>query len=240
MLEAHGICTKERPDRQKALLQAIQPLIGLTLVPHTFTVDAGDKVRGCRNSHLSLYQFAKDKDLPYILVLEDNIVIPDHNTANRTLETLGDLLTSGRLECDVLLLCAFFIPFFHTWKKTSHPDVLDVSGKVMGSSAYVIFRDCYNRILAEDSHAEPIDITLARQKVYLVTPLIFHHSHVTVSLANRWQDVMRWFWFRPDVYHWCERNFINGTALRAHTIFFGFVVLSFIVIAVCLSKAILE
>lgn len=207
----------------------------MNLIEHSFHLDPTDKLRGCRNSHLALCQYAVENYVDWICVVEDNVEYAGHDTTDQTLVKLVTDLDVLRREVDLVYLCGAFYPKYGDPKPTNHVGYVDVTGMIVGAGCYVIFRPACEKMLALNSSATDgmaIDELFRDHLVtYMRLPLIFHRARTIKSTVNSHQDVVRYVWFESEFYQWCERNFGKRQFIRMLVMMLVFI-LTFLTISV--------
>ncbi|MCC5024683.1 MAG: glycosyltransferase family 25 protein [Candidatus Synoicihabitans palmerolidicus] len=91
---------REREDRLSEVSAELRR-VGMTQVEFFRSDRQADNERGCGESHLACLSKAVEHDVPYALIMEDDILFqPDHETHLRRILTLGD----EHPECNFLHL----------------------------------------------------------------------------------------------------------------------------------------
>ena len=210
-VDVHAISLADQPERRRHLERELLQLNYLRLHLHVVNGNLQDRKRGCVLSHMSMYEYARDNNLNWILVVEDNIRATESAKNVETFqEFFRDIDIIGK-RCGIVYLSGTFFPHYGDPSPTSWSYLLDVTSKVVGASAYVIFRPAYERMLAwkdvPGEHRAIDEIMRDTEIAYLHNPLMFHRAHSVLSTVNPHQDGVRRFWFSDEWYDWCERNF---------------------------------
>ena len=207
-MECHLITLKEKPERTKR----VQKLLRKYNIPHqlhTFSKHS-HPIRGCRESHLTIYHFASDNNLPYILVLEDNI-IDTQNTRifHPHLKKIKDFADHN--DFDLIYISAFFTPFTSRWLKRERNSFYLLPEKhIVGGMGYLISRRCYKDILKRGCQSAIDRIHSYYPLRYISKPLMFHHTSEANSVTNSKMDRMRELYFSSKVYNKIEKLYFSG------------------------------
>lgn len=180
--------------------------------------------KGCLNSHISLYREAKNNNLDYIIVVEDNICLSPKYDINEYIDL--ENIIKKKKNWDVIIIGGFITPL-SSCTSTEYLKLFK-SGYVHGTSAYIISKRGYTKALNDYDKLKinkPIDIYLSSLNQYIYNPLIFHHR-IIPSTINSYLDNIRSFWFKPNIYKWVEFLYFNGKLrLTLYTFLFILIIL---------------
>ncbi len=207
----HLITLEGNEETRLKPVQDLLDTIGFQYEIHNFQ-RAKNPVRGCRESHMALYQYAAQKNLPWIAILEDNIrlasdeselpQLPSDDQYSFVKERLVALDGNKKDDWDVIVLGGFtFVPT--AFSATDDPAVLVTRGTCHGTQAYVISRDCYLRMLNVTTD-KPIDYLLHESehaqigRVLVMNPLVFTRDLRINSIVCPFNDSWRPFVYGPS------------------------------------------
>ncbi len=156
-----------------ASVQTVLKDVGFQYTTHTFDRHPTDPVRGAYESHMSLFRYAAEHDLPWIAIIEDNIrLASDDSTlpkipSDERYQFMKDRLMSEKQKTDweVMIFGGCTI-MPTTFAKTSDPYVLSTRGTCLGCFGYVISKAGYLRMLDVDRLGVnmPIDFLIQESK----------------------------------------------------------------------------
>lgn len=137
--------------------------------------------QGCSESHIKCIQLAKENKLPYVLILEDDVVFTDN-----TIEILNNAIAEIQtLDWDMLFLGA---NLQNTATPVS-PTLLKLQGAYT-THAYIVHERFYDTILNSELDFE-IDICysklMATHNIYMCNPMIAYQlpSHSDIQSGVR-------------------------------------------------------
>ncbi len=206
-MKSHLISLNGKPERRKRV-EKILSKYHIDYQSHIFD-GMKDVIKGCRESHLSIYQYAQNNDLPYILVLEDNII----DTSNTKyfhphIENIKEFIKDNNF--DLIYISAFFTPFKSTYLKKKKDFYLLPQKHIVGGMGYIISKKCYTDILSKN-YTSAIDRIHSYYSLrYICRPLMFHHTHHSNSITNSHMNNLREWYFHPKVYNTTEYLYFNG------------------------------
>lgn len=221
----HVISLLDEPQRQLRI-KTVMEEAGVKYKIRKFLRDSQNPVRGCFSSHTSLYKECVRKNLPWIAVCEDNVVLPREVHQGFFLE-LEEFLASQ--DFDLVYLCAIFNPFGSPCvgeRARGCEKVFRVNPKdMLGASTYVISQKACRKLLEIQFRGKAIDVeftTLSNRFIY--KPLLFHHA-VMGSSVNSHMDLPRKFLFSSSNYHTSEERYFSGcSGIWGQAIFLLFVI----------------
>ncbi len=133
---------------------------------------------GCTLSHLNLLKFAKNNNLPYVVIVEDDILFKNPNLFN---SSLNKFLTSN-IDYDVILIAGNVIPPYQT--------IQDFAIKVsfcQTTTGYIVKNHYYDKLIH--------NIQTGLQ--FLMT---YPEQHVNFAIDKWWtklQKVDNWYFIMP-------------------------------------------
>lgn len=178
-------------------------------------------VKGCRESHLTLYRYCVSANLPFIAIMEDDPRVGVNfewfwtSPASESLYTLLFEMNSDKWPCEVVLLGSCLWPktrvsptemkgLYHTFQKT-HTCLCYIINQ----------RACRQMLLADEANKLPahIDVALPRMtRQWLVRPLLFHHkankSNINSLVADL--NLFRRFYHTEKGNVFAENFYYNG------------------------------
>jgi len=218
----------ERLKRSKDIIQKT----GLDQIVQvkTFQTDDEDRIRGCYNSHISIYKSIQSqyssKSSYSVLVLEDNVSLSPL-LSQSTLTNLKSFQSSNPGSWDMIHLAyIMYVPGLIV-RSTPHPSIVRLSTgtqAALGTTAYVISKRGVDAILEyHERHGYTIAIPdlMARlfpESRYAANPMMFHRASKVKSLVNPQLDSLRELLFEPFFYTLWERTMVT-TGLGTNTIF---------------------
>ena len=232
----HVITLKEVPERSKRV-QNLLNKYHFDYKLHVFNKHA-KPVIGCFQSHISLYKYAKEQQMNYILILEDNISDTENTKYfKKSLPEIVNFLNTN--NCDILYLSLFLNPFL-TWDNRygNFYKIHNDPFVTVGTMAYIIKYPCYSDIL---NNLEMLEALLDHKQLdhfhqkynrYAYRPLFFTRAPDIVSITNPGAEMIRQIYFSPRVAEMTEKLFFNGL-LRAIT--YSLIVLAVLVFLLLLN-----
>jgi GR25 family glycosyltransferase involved in LPS biosynthesis len=200
-LKFHIITLNDHPDRLDLLKKQIDNKINYQI--HKFDKNKISAEQGCYDSHLYLYKYMIEQNLPYIIILEDNAILNKSIDENKILNFIDNH------KFDVLYLGAFITPLQKCSKYKSKN--IYRTNYVHGTTCYVINRKTCEKLINKKDREKAIDIELSKlNNVFMISPLIFHRSNNIKSTINTNYDKIRNFYFNPIIYNWIEKLFFKG------------------------------
>lgn len=103
--------------------------------------------RSCGMSHITLIKQAKENNLPYVIIAEDDLKFTDTNSYNKFLELINK---ASQTDCDILLSGVYV-----NKKIIGENKEIQVIKKYNGCHLYCIFEKAYDRCL--EFEQTPID-----------------------------------------------------------------------------------
>lgn len=149
----------------------------------TFTRNDKDPIKGCTDSHMTLYEYADKKKMPYIAIMEDNCCL----APNAHMWDSGPFLNllPDRKRWDVIYLGGWYVPFLGSCKQDKLISGMYRTTSIHGTSCYVISRRGYQYMLRHRHEVTGhIDRFISeRLRCFICDPFLFHRSQ-TPSMIN--------------------------------------------------------
>ncbi len=238
-------------SKRLALVQPMLDKIKLQYTVHSFARHPTNPVRGAYESHMSLFRYAKENDLPWIAILEDNIRLASDDSnepplpSDEQYQFMKDRLMEKNSKDDwEVIIFGGFTFLISPFALTSDSNVLSTRGTCHGASGYVISKAGYLRMLELDRQNidMPIDFLMqesehaAPEKVLVMTPMVFLRDTRIGSIVTPFHDYWRPFVFSPPVQRkllscgkWCAEHYYRPHPLTA--CFVSWALLVFVVVS---------
>lgn len=179
MISTYIINLKERTDRKLYILDEVKKLTNLSYE----IIDAiKDETKTCFASHLKCIQRAKDNSLPYVLILEDDVMFTDKciSIFNSALDELQNE------QWDMLYLGANLNAPAYSYSKS----LLKLSGAYT-THAYMVHERFYDTILNLTLDFE-IDVCYSKlmnaNNVFMCDPMIAYQLPSHSDLQDGYRD----------------------------------------------------
>lgn len=193
------ITLHETPDRtQKALNELAK--YPFTVNVHKFHKQSPGWV-GCIQSHVNVYKFAKENNLDYVFVCEDNLMTSSSKFDESKYRELAEFIHTDK-EWEVVFVGGYIHRFWDYCKRVKG-NLYETRNNNHGSVSYIISRRLYEKVLADyeaNLVKDHYDIYLTNKaKCLIYSPLLFYHAHDIDSTINPHSDVWRRIWFSPPM-----------------------------------------
>jgi len=137
MENVYYINLDSRPDRRK---QVENELNALSWKYQRFAaIKRNPGCIGCGASHLAVLKMAKQKNLPYVVILEDDITFKNHKRVNNKLQRIF----AAKTNFDVLLLAGNIIG---TNNRKINNDLIKITA-AQTTTGYIVRRHYYNTLI---------------------------------------------------------------------------------------------
>ena len=152
---------------------------GFTHEFHFFKKNTTDGRRGCFDSHIELFKYAKERNMEYICINEDNLIHTETSIPPNFIDNITKVIKEK--IWNIIILGGWYIPF--TMCEPTTYSTLYKTTSLHGTSCYIIHKRLYKRILRSyEKHVhEHIDYYLmneARNKAYISIPFIFRRNNI--------------------------------------------------------------
>lgn len=201
MFNFHVVTLKEYPERSKRVKELLRDF---TYEVHYFNkMSPGWK--GCLNSHVSLIRWAKEKKIPFLFVLEDNIELVQSDL--QKYKRLEDFILYNK-DWDIIYIGGSIVSPFQRCEYFRN-QIYRTKG-CHGTLSYVISNRFYDCILSKE-WKEPIDTVFTKTACQFVyEPFMFYRKHDLNSIVEPRFDYIRQVLFHPIVFQKIEWMFFNG------------------------------
>lgn len=165
MMLQPNICVISLPNRGDRLQQFYLEINKLFSTPSVILIDGVVDLpvhKGIAQAHLNCVQYAKDNNLPYIIICEDDLKISD---SLRLKEYVNNAFTSLPDDYNILLG-----GIYSSESLTHYNDYLNITSTFCGTHFYIINSNCYDKILSFDKtmHIDRWLASKANLKCYVV------------------------------------------------------------------------
>jgi len=170
------IITNGDENRIKKTIQSLE-YYNFPYTFHTFEKHPTSGKKGCFLSHIEMYKYARDNNLEYICIAEDNIIETKVNL-KRIKTELIDILQK---KWNIIILGGWFVPFT-VCKSTSYKYIYNTTS-LHGTSCYIIHKKFYSYILKhykkyQEYHIDYYLMQEAKLKAFIVNPFLFRRNNI--------------------------------------------------------------
>jgi len=209
------IITNGDAFRQKSVQQTMKAY-ELDYQYHKFERNREDGRKGCLDSHLAMYQYARDNKMEYIWVAEDN-VIHALDKIPASVKSELEVFMKTNQTWKVIYVGGWFLPLCQT-EETDFEHVRQTNS-LHGTSMYIIHRRLYEELLDRTPPAGMDSDRWIQQhsfnQAFLVYPFLFYrnrflHSTNKQNIPNWLIDSYRHVAHHPTVFRSHEWLIHNG------------------------------
>ena len=182
-LSAYIINLKHRTDRLAHISNEIKklPLLNYTIIEGII-----DNTNTCFQSHKKCIQTAKENNLDYILILEDDAIFID-DCINILINSFIQL---NHLNWDMFYLGANLNDIAYTIS----PNLIKLTG-AFAAHAYIVHNNFYDKIL-QTTHDKEMDVHysnfMKQYNIYMCNPMIAFQKPSYSDLQNGYRDYNSW------------------------------------------------
>lgn len=153
---------------------------------------------GCFESHIQVLRYAKQKDLDYICVAEDNVITTNQTIRTRVQHSVMKFI-QHHPDWKLFLLGGFYHPF-NILKQTSYPYIY-TTHSIHGAQCYVIHRRLYNAVLDTyqahlHRHYDAYLVEQAVGQTYILSPLLFYRNPTLSTTNTYWSNYLINFYYK--------------------------------------------
>jgi GR25 family glycosyltransferase involved in LPS biosynthesis len=161
---------------------------GFTYEFHFFEKNTADRRRGCFDSHIELFKYAKERNMEYICINEDNIIHTDTSIPPHFQENITKLINEKRWN--IIILGGIYHPF--TMCQPTEYSIFYKTKSLHSTCCYIIHKRLYKRVLRSyekhlDEHIDYYLMNEAQNEAYISMPFIFRRNNIiptTVGFGN--------------------------------------------------------
>ena len=171
---------------------------------------------GCFESHIHMFTYAKQNNMEYICISEDNINnIPDTDVES-ALQNIS-IFINRCSTWEIIILGGWYIPLpTTTIESTVYPSIYKTNS-IHGTSCYIIHKRLYLKILDiyssfMDYHIDRLLMETAKNEAYILYPFLFRRSQIIPttnlnvlpnSIINNYYSII------------CSESFLKGIQFYA-------------------------
>jgi GR25 family glycosyltransferase involved in LPS biosynthesis len=168
------VITNGDQERIKKTSDALESY-GLTFEFHTFPKHPTNGRHGCYQSHIKMYEYARQHNMDWIAIAEDNIVCAQESIPTTLDRDIKKVLKQN--EWEIILFGGWVKPFIR-YKKTEYPTLFETHD-THGTSFYFIHKRLYKKMLKHYSFREDHIDNILNQvaNTPLVSQFLFYRDY---------------------------------------------------------------
>lgn len=145
---------------------------------HHFEKNKRDGKLGCFESHIKMLEYARDKQLDYICIAEDNIMVVNKKINRLVHLELNELIETSKWN--IIICGGWFIPF--TMCTSTSFQYIYKTTSIHGTSCYIIHKRFYKKILESyhkhmNEHIDYFYMSKAKKHAYILNPFLFRRNN---------------------------------------------------------------